>query len=45
MDRRRADAAEILLTGALLCLYAGVRGSAWAVGALERAVAPGRTRN
>ncbi len=45
MDRRRADAAELLLTGALLSLYAGLRGSAWAVGAFERAVMPGRPRD
>jgi len=45
MDRRRADAAELLLTGALLSLYAGLRGSAWAVGALERAVMPVRPRD
>jgi hypothetical protein len=44
MDRRRADAAELLITGALLSLYAGLRGSAWAVGALERAMAPARVR-
>ena len=43
MDRRRTDPAELVLTGALLSLYAGLRGSAWAVGALERAVAPSRT--
>jgi hypothetical protein len=43
MDLPRPDAGELLLTGALLSLYAGLRGSAWAVGALERAVvAPGR---
>jgi hypothetical protein len=33
---------ELLLTGALLSLYVGLRGSAWAVGQLERAVAPRR---
>ena len=38
-------ATELLLTGALLSLYAGLRGSAWAVGALERAVLPGRPRD
>ena len=27
---------ELLLTGALLSLYVGLRGSAWAVGRLER---------
>ena len=42
MDRYPTDPAELLLTGALLSLYAGLRGSAWAVGALERAVAPAR---
>jgi hypothetical protein len=42
MDPRRTDAAELLVTGALLSLYAGLRGSAWAVGALERAVTPPR---
>ena len=42
MDRYPTDPAELLLTGALLSLYAGLRGSAWAVGALEKAVAPGR---
>lgn len=40
MHRSRTDPAELLLAGALLSLYAGLRGSAWAVGALERAVAP-----
>ena len=36
-------AAELLLiTGALLSLYVGLRGGAWAVGALERAVMPQR---
>jgi hypothetical protein len=33
---------ELLLTGALLSLYVGLRGSAWAVGRLERAVTPRR---
>jgi len=33
---------ELLLTGALLSLYAGLRGGAWAIGRLERAVAPRR---
>jgi len=28
--------AELLLTGALFSLYVGLRGSAWAVGRLER---------
>jgi hypothetical protein len=46
MDRNHADSApptgELLITGALLSLYVGLRGSAWAVGRLERAVAPRR---
>jgi len=46
MDRTSADTApptgELLITGALLSLYVGLRGSAWAVGRLERAVAPRR---
>jgi hypothetical protein len=33
---------ELLLTGALFSLYVGLRGSAWAVGRLERAVTPRR---
>jgi len=33
---------ELLLTSALLSLYVGLRGGAWAVGRLERAVAPRR---
>jgi hypothetical protein len=41
MNRQRTDAAELLVTGALLSLYAGLRGGAWAVGALERAVTRG----
>jgi hypothetical protein len=35
-------AGELLLTGALLSLYVGLRSGAWAVGRLERAVAPRR---
>ena len=35
-------AGELLLTSALLSLYVGLRGGAWAVGRLERAVAPRR---
>jgi len=31
-------AGELLLQGALLSLYVGLRGGAWAVGTLERAV-------
>ena len=31
-------AGELLLTGALLSLYVGLRGGAWAVGTLERRV-------
>jgi hypothetical protein len=31
-------AGELLLQGALLSLYVGLRSSAWAVGTLERAV-------
>jgi hypothetical protein len=46
MDRTSRDTApqtgELLITGALLSLYVGLRGSAWAVGRLERAVAPRR---
>jgi hypothetical protein len=46
MDRTSLDTApptgELLITGALLSLYVGLRGSAWAVGRLERAVAPRR---
>jgi hypothetical protein len=30
---------ELLLTGALLSLYVGLRGGAWAVGTLERGIA------
>jgi hypothetical protein len=33
---------ELLLTGALLSLYVGLRGSAWAIARLERAVAARR---
>jgi hypothetical protein len=33
---------ELLITSALLSLYVGLRGSAWAVGRLERAVVPRR---
>ena len=37
MDRiRPPPAGELLLTGALLSLYVGLRGGAWAVGTLER---------
>ncbi|HYI20114.1 MAG TPA: hypothetical protein VD836_15465 [Solirubrobacteraceae bacterium] len=32
-------AGELLLTGALLSLYVGLRGGAWAVGTLERGIA------
>jgi hypothetical protein len=32
------DAGELLITGALLSLYVGLRSGAWAVGRLERAV-------
>ena len=46
MESNHADSApptgELLITGALLSLYVGLRGSAWAVGRLERAVAPRR---
>ena len=46
MDRTSPDTApqtgELLITSALLSLYVGLRGSAWAVGRLERAVAPRR---
>jgi hypothetical protein len=35
-------AGELLLTGALLSLYVGLRGGAWAVGTLERRVVPRR---
>ena len=46
MDRTSLDTApqtgELLITSALLSLYVGLRGSAWAVGRLERAVAPRR---
>jgi hypothetical protein len=46
MDRMPPDAApptaELLITSALLSLYVGLRGSAWAVGRLERAVVPRR---
>jgi hypothetical protein len=39
MDRHTAPpAGELLLTGALLSLYVGLRGSAWAIGRLEQAV-------
>jgi hypothetical protein len=34
-------AGELLLTGALLSLYVGLRGGAWAVGTLERGIARG----
>jgi hypothetical protein len=33
---------ELLITGALLSLYVGLRSSAWAVGRLERAVSTRR---
>ena len=37
MDRSSPPATgELLLTGALLSLYVGLRSSAWAVGRLER---------
>ena len=43
MDRiAPPPAGELLLTGALLSLYVGLRGGAWAVGTLERRVAPRR---
>jgi hypothetical protein len=46
MDRTLHDNApptgELLITGALLSLYVGLRGGAWAVGQLERAVTPRR---
>ena len=46
MDRTSLDSApqtgELLITGALLSIYVGLRGSAWAVGRLERAVTPRR---
>ena len=43
MDRNAPPpAGELLLTGALLSLYVGLRGGAWAVGTLERRVAPKR---
>ena len=46
MDRTSTDSApqtgELLITSALLSIYVGLRGSAWAVGRLERAVAPRR---
>jgi hypothetical protein len=32
------DAGELLITSALLSIYVGLRGGAWAVGRLERAV-------
>jgi hypothetical protein len=39
MDSRNTpDAGELLITGALLSLYVGLRGGAWAVSRLERAV-------
>jgi hypothetical protein len=38
----RPPAGELLLHGALLSLYVGLRGSAWAVGTLERRVVPKR---
>ncbi len=34
-------AGELLLTGALLSLYVGLRGGAWAVGTLERGISRG----
>jgi hypothetical protein len=36
MDRTPPPTGELLLTGALLSLYVGLRSSAWAVGRLER---------
>ena len=43
MDRiAPPPAGELLPTGALLSLYVGLRGGAWAVGTLERRVAPRR---
>jgi hypothetical protein len=46
MPRTSLDTApptgELLITSALLSLYVGLRGSAWAVGRLERAVTPRR---
>jgi hypothetical protein len=36
MDRSTPPAAELVITGALLSLYMGLRSSAWAVGRLER---------
>ena len=42
MDRTAPPpAGELLLTGALLSLYVGLRSGAWAVGTLER-IAPRR---
>ena len=39
MDRTAPPpAGELLLTGALLSLYVGLRGGAWAVGTLERGI-------
>jgi hypothetical protein len=39
MDRQTSPpAGELLLTGALLSLYVSLRGGAWAVRRLERAV-------
>ena len=39
MDRiAPPPAGELLLTGALLSLYVGLRGGAWAVGRLERGI-------
>ncbi len=42
MDRTALPpAGELLLSGALLSLYVGLRGSAWAVGTLERGISRG----
>jgi hypothetical protein len=39
MDRKNTpEAGELIITGALLSLYMGLRSGAWAVGRLERAV-------
>jgi len=36
MDRITPPAGELVITGALLSLYVGLRSSAWAVARLER---------
>lgn len=39
MDRTSPAAGELVITGALLSLYVGLRSGAWAVGRLERITA------